>query len=130
VSTEVLFSRLKYFFQLANANFRIKIKQFGQSTSICEFKEEFTQSFRTEFVRSATEACVEKASGKSPFDSATTEKICRCIGEKTVDQINPEEATSLLSGSDSMSDELKKRIKDTSIACTKEVLGMADSKTK
>jgi hypothetical protein len=41
VSTEVLFSRLKYFFQLANANFRIKIKQFGQSTSICEFKEEF-----------------------------------------------------------------------------------------
>lgn len=26
-----------------------------------EFKEEFTQSFRTEFVRSATEACVEKA---------------------------------------------------------------------
>ena len=83
-----------------------------------EFKEEFTQSFRTEFVRSATEACVEKASGKSPFDSATTEKI------------NPEEATSLLGGSDSMSDELKKRIKDTSIACTKEVLGMADSKTK
>jgi hypothetical protein len=41
VSTEVLFSRLKYFFQLANANFRIKTKQFGQSTSICEFKEEF-----------------------------------------------------------------------------------------
>ena len=39
-----------------------------------EFKEEFTQSFRTEFVRSATEACVEKAAGKSPFDSATTEK--------------------------------------------------------
>lgn len=72
-----------------------------------EFKEEFTQSFRTEFVRSATEACVEKASGKSPFDSATTEKICRCIGEKTVDQINPEEATSLLGGSDSISDELK-----------------------
>ena len=95
-----------------------------------EFKEEFTQSFRTEFVRSATEACVEKASGKSPFDSATTEKICRCIGEKTVDQINPEEATSLLGGSDSMSDELKKRIKDTSIACTKEVLGMAESKIK
>ena len=95
-----------------------------------EFKEEFTQSFRTEFVRSATEACVEKAAGKSPFDSATTEKICRCIGEKTVDQINPEEATSLLGGSDSMSDELKKRIKDTSIACTKEVLGMAESKTK
>ena len=59
-----------------------------------EFKEEFTQSFRTEFVRSATEACVEKASGKSPFDSATTEKICRCIGEKTVDQINPEENAS------------------------------------
>ena len=41
MSTEVLFSRLKYFFQLANANFRIKTKQFGQSTSICEFKEEF-----------------------------------------------------------------------------------------
>ena len=35
-----------------------------------------------------------------------------------------------MGGSDSMSDELKKRIKDTSIACTKEVLGMADSKTK
>ena len=29
-----------------------------------------------------------------------------------------------------MSDELKKRIKDVSIACTKEVLGMAESKTK
>ena len=31
-----------------------------------EFKEEFTQSFRTEFVRSATEACVEKAGRKKP----------------------------------------------------------------
>ena len=95
-----------------------------------EFKEEFTQSFRTEFVLSATEACVEKAAGKSPFDSATTEKICRKKKKKTVDKISPEEATSLLGGSNTMSDELKKRIKDTSIACTKEVLGMAESKTK
>lgn len=47
-----------------------------------EFKEEFTQSFRTEFVRSATEACVEKAAGKSPFDSATTEKICAASEKK------------------------------------------------
>ncbi|MGN6787852.1 hypothetical protein, partial [Neisseria sp. P0024.S006] len=77
-----------------------------------------------------TEACVEKAAWKSPFDSATTEKICRCIGEKTVDKISPEEATSLLGGSNTRSDELKKRINDASIACTKEVLGMAESKTK
>ena len=95
-----------------------------------EFKEEFTQSFRTEFVRSATEACVEKASGNRPCASANSENICLFMGEKPVSQFNPEEATSLLGGSDSMSDELKKRIKDTSIACTKEVLGMAESKTK
>ena len=49
MSTEVLFSRLKYFFQLANANFRIKIKQFGQSTSICEFKEEFKKYYKDSF---------------------------------------------------------------------------------
>ena len=51
-----------------------------------EFKEEFTQSFRTEFVRSATEACVEKASGKSPFDSATTGKILNKILANRIQQ--------------------------------------------
>lgn len=87
------------------------------------FTEEFDKSFRSEFIASFTQKCMENAPKEAGIPAETLQKFCTCAAEKGVEVIKPDDVVKLMKGDQ----EIEARVMAAGAGCW-QILGVAPAK--